>query len=109
MSKQIITTKSWQQRAWIAGLVTFAVLLVLGIGIVYQAMNSGTVSAQKENEEIRRIAQKNTPISSVEELVGGRRRKQRYLIQRKYRRYYIPSSRGQHGGVLYSQFLSCRT
>ena len=72
MSKQIITTKSWQQRAWIAGLVTFAVLLVLGIGIVYQAMNSGTVSAQKEMKKYAELL-KDTPISSVEELVedGG--------------------------------------
>lgn len=72
MSKQIITTKSWQKRAWIAGLVTFAVLLVLGIGIVYQAMNSGTVSAQKEMKKYAELL-KDTQISSVEELVedGG--------------------------------------
>lgn len=46
MSKQIITTKSWQYRAWIAGFVTFAILLILGIGIVYQAMNGGNEEAK---------------------------------------------------------------
>ena len=47
MSRQIITTKSWKYRAWIAGLVTFAVLLILGIGIVVQALESGDKVADK--------------------------------------------------------------
>ncbi|MDE5616647.1 MAG: hypothetical protein K2I78_02540, partial [Clostridia bacterium] len=68
MNRQIITTKSWQRRAWIAGLVTFAVLLILGIGLVYQAMHSGTASAQSEMKKYADQL-KESPLSSLEELV----------------------------------------
>ena len=70
MNKQIITTKSWQYRAWIAGLVTFVVLLVLGIGLVYQAMNSGNSSAKATMSKYAEQL-KDAPIVSVEELVEG--------------------------------------
>ncbi|MDE7078748.1 MAG: HAMP domain-containing histidine kinase [Clostridia bacterium] len=70
MNKQIITTKSWQYRAWLAGIVTFAVLLILGIGIVYQAMNSGNAAAETAMSNYAEQL-KNTSLSSVEELVEG--------------------------------------
>lgn len=41
MNRQLISTRSWQYRAWIAALVTLAVVLSAGIGLVWQARTSG--------------------------------------------------------------------
>lgn len=69
MSRQIITTKSWKYRAWIAGLVTFAVLLILGIGIVAQAMESGDKVADKTMRDYAKQL-KEASSQSLWELVG---------------------------------------
>ena len=85
MSRQIITTKSWKYRAWIAGLVTFAVLLILGIGIVVQAMESGDKVADKTMRDYAKQL-KEASSQSLWELVGDGGKERLGIEPRKHRR-----------------------
>ncbi|MDE6362127.1 MAG: HAMP domain-containing histidine kinase [Clostridia bacterium] len=64
----MITTKSWQYRAWIAGFVTLAVILVLCVGIVVQVRQGGDEVAQKTMSDYAKLI-KESGESSLFELV----------------------------------------
>ncbi|MDE6474518.1 MAG: HAMP domain-containing histidine kinase [Clostridia bacterium] len=68
MKNTLITTKSWQYRAWIAGLVTLVVILALCVGIVVQIRTSGDDIAQKTMSQYAQLI-KDSGESSLFELV----------------------------------------
>ena len=68
MKNTLITTKSWQYRAWIAGFVTLAVILVLCVGIVVQVRQGGDEVAQKTMSDYAKLI-KESGESSLFELV----------------------------------------
>ncbi|MDE6869173.1 MAG: HAMP domain-containing histidine kinase [Clostridia bacterium] len=68
MKNTLITTKSWQYRAWIAGFVTLAVILALCIGIVVQVRQGGDDVAQKTMSQYAELI-KDSGESSLFELV----------------------------------------
>lgn len=68
MKNTLITTKSWQYRAWIAGFVTLVVILALCVGIVVQIRTSGDDVAQKTMSQYAQLI-KDSGESSLFELV----------------------------------------
>ncbi len=67
-SSHIITTKSWQSRAWIAGFVTLAILIILGAGLVCQALAVGDKTADRIMREYAdRLGE--SQLSSIETLL----------------------------------------
>ena len=68
MKNTLITTKSWQYRAWIAGFVTLVVILALCVGIVVQIRTSGDNVAQKTMSQYAQLI-KDSGESSLFELV----------------------------------------
>ncbi len=68
MKNTLITTKSWQYRAWKAGFVTLVVILALCVGIVVQIRTSGDDVAQKTMSQYAQLI-KDSGESSLFELV----------------------------------------
>ena len=68
MKNTLITTKSWQYRAWIAGFVTLVVILALCVGIVVQIRTSGDDVAQKTMSQYAQLI-KDSGESSLFELI----------------------------------------
>lgn len=77
MTNTLITTKSWQYRAWIAGFVTLIVIFALCVGIVVQVRQGGNETAQKTMSGYAQLIKESEEKSLIE------------LVEEDYQNVYL--------------------